>query len=137
MTSEEFQAQRKKKPSKYKNVRVSNADGDFDSKAEYAYWLYLCDRMSRGQIFEIQRQVSFIVIDNPKLVYKADFVFREPNEAFGLTTVICDVKGDTAPLTQTFRYKWKALKVKHPEFECRIIRAKSVKGRYTFRIEKK
>lgn len=137
MTIEELHALKKPK-SKYRNVRVKTPDGNYDSKAEQSYHILLLDRERKGQIFELKRQVPIIVIDNPKLVYKADFIFKEPNEAFELTTIVCDVKGDTAPLTDMFKYKFKALKVKYPSFDCRIIRAKSLgKGRYNFREEKK
>lgn len=137
MTIEELQTQQKRKKSKFRNVRVSNSDGNFDSKAEYSYWLVLQDRARKGQIFQLERQVDFVVIDNPKLVYKADFVWKEPNSEFQLTTVVADVKGDTSPLLDLFKYKFKALKVKHPDYDCRIIRAKSTKGRYSFREEKR
>ena len=82
---------------KYRN-RKTIVDGiEFDSQKEATRWAELKLLERAGKIFELQRQVPFVLI--PKqvrdgktverpVVYKADFVYRENDE-----DVVEDVKG--------------------------------------------
>ena len=47
---------------KYGNKKVTTAEGTFDSKGEYARWLYLKDAERRGEIRDLRRQVRFSLV---------------------------------------------------------------------------
>lgn len=85
------------------------AEGVFDSKFEYEYWLELKEREARGEISNLQRQVSFELIPRQSAMvevqlktktklkevfyehpvyYIADFVYNE-----GEKRIIIDCKG--------------------------------------------
>jgi hypothetical protein len=93
-------------PRKFRNVRAMVGGETFDSKAEAAYWLVLCERQQRGEIHSLQRQVAFplyTAVDGQLLVqvcaYEADFVYIE-----GGTRHVVDVK---QPATRTAVYRLK------------------------------
>ena len=94
---------------KFRNKKMITAEGVFDSKFEYEYWLELKEREKRGEISNIQRQVSFELIPRQSAMvevqlktktklkevfyehpvfYIADFVYTENGEQ-----VIADTKG--------------------------------------------
>lgn len=85
------------------------ADGVFDSKFEWEYWLELKEREKRGEISDLKRQVSFELLPRQSAMvevqlktktklkevfyehpvyYIADFVYTENGEQ-----VIADTKG--------------------------------------------
>ena len=47
---------------KYGNKKVTTAEGTFDSRGEYARWLYLKDAERRGEIRDLRRQVRFSLV---------------------------------------------------------------------------
>lgn len=94
---------------KFKNKKMITAEGVFDSKFEWEYWLELKEREKRGEISNLQRQVSFEIIPRQsdwvekqlktktKMVevfrehpvyYIADFVYYEDGKR-----IIIDCKG--------------------------------------------
>lgn len=85
---------------KYGNRKVETEDGTFDSVKEYSRWQELKLMERAGEIYELQRQVPFVVIpaqrdENGKLVerevrYVADFTYREK---CGNRLVVEDTKG--------------------------------------------
>lgn len=85
---------------KYGNRKVETEDGTFDSVKEYSRWQELKMMERAGEIYELQRQVPFVVIpaqrdDRGKLVerevrYIADFTYREK---CGNRLVVEDTKG--------------------------------------------
>lgn len=87
-------------PMKYGNRKVETEDGTFDSVKEYSRWQELKLMERAGEIYELQRQVPFVVIpaqrdDRGKLVerevkYIADFTYREK---CGNRLVVEDTKG--------------------------------------------
>ena len=107
---------------KYGNKKVTTAEGTFDSKGEYARWLFLKDAERRGEIKDLQRQVRFSLVPpvhycktvqlktktkqverlwTQEVTYTADFVYqalRITDERLLLTvgsweTVVEDFKG--------------------------------------------
>lgn len=86
--------------SKYGNRKVETKDGTFDSLKEYARWQDLKLLERAGEIYELQRQVPFVLIpaqrdENGKLIerevrYVADFTYRE---RCGNRLVVEDTKG--------------------------------------------
>lgn len=90
----------KKTGQKYRNQRITDADGlKFDSKAEHKYWLHLKLRERAKEIFNLERQVVYEII--PAVVlggkkraarkYIADMRWNEGSKTGPL--VVADVKG--------------------------------------------
>ena len=96
---------------KYGNKKVTTAEGTFDSKGEYARWLYLKDAQRRGEIRDLRRQVRFSLVPpvhytktvhlktkdkqvqrlwTQEVTYTADFVYVAAENA---QTVVEDFKG--------------------------------------------
>ena len=89
--------------SKYRNIIVKSASGQFDSKKEFERFKQLQLLEEIGEIEDLQRQVRFVLItgrrwsDGKKhrdTVYVADFVYRLPNGE----KVVEDVKGFRTPV---------------------------------------
>jgi hypothetical protein len=84
--------------SKYGNRKTVTADGlIFDSRKEAARWQELKLLERAGQIYNLQRQVPFVLVPKQErdgriverqVVYKADFVYTENG-----VDVVEDVKG--------------------------------------------
>ena len=100
--------------SKYGNRRI-DADGHtFDSRAEYAYYLYLRALEQQGDITDLRVHPRYEVV--PAFVhggrkvravtYTPDFTYRD--DAGQL--VVVDVKGGKATQTAVWRLKWTLLK---------------------------
>lgn len=87
-----------RKPSKYRNVRVTVDGHKFASKREAARYRVLRDMEQRGEIYDLKLQVPFVLI--PKqgreraVRYVADFVYDEPPL---FRRVVEDVKGFRTP----------------------------------------
>lgn len=96
---------------KYGNKKVTTAEGTFDSKGEYARWLYLKDAQRRGEIRDLRRQVRFSLVPpvhytktvhmktkdkqvqrlwTQEVTYTADFVYVAAENS---QTVVEDFKG--------------------------------------------
>ena len=100
----------KTKPvSKFGNHKVETPDGTFDSKGEHLRWLFLKDAERRGEIRDLQRQVTYQLVPamhytetvhlktkdkqvqrvwTRPVTYTADFVYDYNGE-----TVVEDFKG--------------------------------------------
>lgn len=107
------------KPPKYHNVKVVVDGHRFDSKREADYWCLLRVREKAGEIFGLQRQVSFPlyapVLDegggfsvgigercHVVASYVADFVYRDTEDHH---LHVLDAKGKRLPL-YTLKAKW-------------------------------
>ena len=85
---------------KYGNRKVTNEDGTFDSVKEFSRWQELKLMERAGEIYELRRQVPYVLIpaqrdENGKLIerevkYIADFTYRE---RCGNRLVVEDTKG--------------------------------------------
>lgn len=85
---------------KYGNRKVTTEDGTFDSVKEYSRWQELKLMQRAGEIYELQRQVPFVLIpaqrdENGKLIerevkYIADFTYRNMSDH---KLVVEDTKG--------------------------------------------
>ena len=85
--------------SKYRNRKVTTPDGTFDSVKEYSRWQELKLLQRAGEIYDLQRQVPFVLIptqrdDRGKVIerdvkYIADFTYR--NKEYKL--IVEDTKG--------------------------------------------
>lgn len=89
-----------KKTPKYKNTKVTNELGTFDSKREYRRYLDLILMQRQGLIKNLQRQVKFELVPGvkfkgadrakPAIRYFADFTYQDANGNF----VVEDAKGN-------------------------------------------
>lgn len=114
--------------SKYNNRKAEYYDPQlketitFDSEKERDYYLILKDRLKRGEIKDLERQVSFEIqpaFKTPSgekiqaITYKADFVFLEKNTdpeiALKYIRRVIDVKGYK---TDVYKLKKKLLAYK-------------------------
>ena len=91
---------RKLENMKYGNRKVTTEDGTFDSVKEYSRWQELKLMQRAGEIYELQRQVPFVLIpaqknENGKVIerevrYIADFTYRNMSDH---KLVVEDTKG--------------------------------------------
>jgi hypothetical protein len=115
--------------SKYRNVKVK-ADGyTFDSKAEYAYYLILKDKLARGEIKGLEIHPRFTIIcefrdwqggHHRKTEYEADFMYDDRSGK----TWVDDVKG---ALTEVYKLKKKLFLSFYRGFCFREIPAKTLR----------
>ena len=114
---------------KFKNKKMITAEGVFDSKFEWEYWLELKERETRGEISNLQRQVSFELIPRQSAMvevqlktktklkevfyehpvfYIADFVYNE-----GEKRIIIDCKGFSTPdyIIKRKLMRWKGMPI--------------------------
>lgn len=84
---------------KFNNKKTETPDGVFDSKGEWQRWLFLKDAQRNGQIFNLRRQVKYVLIPTQyrtetvqlktktkevkrvaerEVTYTADFVYKVP-----------------------------------------------------------
>lgn len=114
---------------KFRNKKMITAEGVFDSKFEWEYWLELKEREARGEISNLQRQVSFELIPRQSAMvevqlktktklkevfyehpvfYIADFVYNE-----GEKRIIIDCKGFSTPdyIIKRKLMRWKGMPI--------------------------
>lgn len=94
--------------SKYNAHKVHTEDyGDFDSSAEYRYFLHLLARCRNGEVSGIERQKVYELVPTqkapsgkrmPAIKYIADFVFVDSDG-----THVQDVKGYRSPADAAYR----------------------------------
>lgn len=116
------------RPSKYHNKKSTYYDPDlkeslaFDSLKELDYYFILKDRLKRGEITDLRRQVTIVIQPaltfNGKLIkeitYRADFVYIDRKD--GLPHIV-DVKGSKSTLTEVYKLKKKLLLYQGYEIE--------------------
>ncbi len=103
----------------------------FDSMKEYRRCMELRQLERMGQIQDLKRQVSIIILEsfmyNGKriqgITYRADFMYRVPDDPH---PVVEDIKGidkhtGKPKVTADFRLKWKLLKKKYPDWNFVIV----------------
>lgn len=94
----------KKRGQKYSNQRIVDKDGQkFDSKAEHKFWCHLLIRQRAREIFNLERQVTYVLAPavtiagrkRPPLRYVADMRWNEGKKSGPV--VVADVKGAVTP----------------------------------------
>ena len=117
---------------KYHNTKTV-ADGiKFDSKLEAERYAQLKILECAGVIRELELQPSFELLPSfrkngktwRKTVYKADFRYILAKDD---RTIIEDVKGSTAVITDVFRLKQKLFEYKNPDYTISIVTSKDIK----------
>jgi len=109
---------RKLENMKYGNRKVTTEDGTFDSVKEYSRWQELKLLQKAGEIYELQRQVPFVLIPTQKdehgkviereVKYIADFTYRDRDYRL----VVEDTKS-AATKTKEYVIKRKLLLYRH------------------------
>ena len=90
---------REKRRSKYGNVRVTTADGTFDSRYEERCWRELQLRQKAGEFVGLARQVRFQLPGG--VTYIADFVTLSRNGEYA----VYDAKSDATRKDKTWCLK--------------------------------
>ncbi len=106
-----------KTTSKYHNKKIKTPDGVFDSQRELRDWNSLKEKEAKGEITQLQRQVSFDLIPTIKTIagtlskirYIADFYYYSNNLK---QYVVVDSKGFR---TDTYNLKKRLFILKYPE----------------------
>ena len=117
---------------KYHNIKISVDGIKFDSKLEAERYRQLKILERAGVIYDLELQPEYELIPSfkkdgktwRKTVYKADFryILSENDK-----TIIEDVKGSTAVITDVFRLKQKLFEYKYPEYTISIVTSKDIK----------
>lgn len=115
-----------KKRSKWGNQKIAHEGERFDSKKEYARWLFLKEAEERGDITDLRRQVRFELLPAIKeeyvvhlktkdvtktkvvqqaVYYRCDFVYKKNG-----VEIVEDVKGGPTTLEKTYTIKKKMMK---------------------------
>lgn len=105
------------KQNKYKNKKVEYDGIKFDSKKEYAYYLKLKLMEQADEIFDLERQKEFVLIETFKLAdktyrktsYFADFVYLDKEGNWH----VIDVKSEATRKDKTYRLKKKLMAWKY------------------------
>lgn len=118
----------KKAYNKFKNHKVKNILGSFDSKLEYKHFLLLKAREQKGEISTLKRQVR-IKLGNSKeckVYYIADFVYYDNIDKIW---VVADSKGVA---TDTFKVKLKWLLDSYSSFKFDLIYNNKLESFYPY-----
>ena len=118
----------KKAYNKFKNHKVKNILGSFDSKLEYKHFLLLKAREQKGEISTLKRQVRIKLGRSKecKVYYIADFVFYDNIEKIW---GVMDSKGKA---TDTFKVKLKWLLDSYSHFRFDIAYANKIESFYPY-----
>ena len=116
---------------KYHNTKTVLNGIKFDSKLEAERYAQLKILERAGVIRGLELQPSFELLPSfrkngktwRKTVYKADFRYILCD---GDKTIIEDVKGSTAVITDVFRLKQKLFEYKYPELTIKIVTRKDM-----------
>ena len=118
----------KKAYNKFKNHKVKNILGSFDSKLEYKHFLLLKAREQKGEISTLKRQVRIKLGRSKecKVYYIADFVYYDN---INKIWVVMDSKGKP---TDTFKVKYKWVLDCYSNFRFDIAYASKIESFYPY-----
>ena len=118
----------KKAYNKFKNHRVKNILGSFDSKLEYKHFLLLKAKEQKGEITTLKRQVRIKLGRSKacKVYYIADFVYYDNIEKIW---VVMDSKGVA---TDTFKVKLKWLLDSYSNFKFNLVYNNKLESFYPY-----
>ena len=118
----------KKAYNKFKNHRVKNILGSFDSKLEYKHFLLLKAKEQKGDISHLKTQVRIKLGRSKecKVYYVADFVYYDNIDKIW---VVMDSKGKP---TDTFKVKYKWLLDTYSNFRFDIAYANKLESYYPY-----
>ena len=116
---------------KYRNTKTVIDEIKFDSKLEAERYAQLKIMERAGVIRNLELQPEYELIPSfrkngktwRKTAYKADFRYILVEDDI---TIIEDVKGSTAVITDVFRLKQKLFEYKYPELTIKIVTRKDM-----------
>lgn len=101
MSADEYRQVAQRKPSKYGNKKCEKDGFVFDSLKEMRRYVYLSDRLRRGEITDLEvhplYRITVAGINREVFRYTPDFRYRENGEL-----VVEDVKGRQATKTEAY-----------------------------------
>lgn len=105
ISAKEYRNQVSKKKNKYNAVKIGCDGHDFDSKAEYQYYLVLKDRLKHGEITDLEVHPEFKLDVNGWHIrdYTADFKFTDLSLQDGPNRVVIDIKSPQTANKDGFR----------------------------------
>ena len=118
----------KKTYNKFKNHKVKNILGSFDSKLEYKHFLLLKAKEQKGDISHLKKQVRIKLgrSQECKVYYVADFVYYDN---INKIWVVMDSKGKS---TDTFKVKYKWVLDCYSNFRFDIAYANKIESFYPY-----
>ena len=118
----------KKAYNKFKNHRVKNILGSFQSKLEYKHYLLLKAKEQKGDISHLKKQVRIKLGRSKecKVYYVADFVYYDNIDKIW---VVMDSKGKP---TDTFKVKYKWVLDTYSNFRFDIAYANKLERYYPY-----
>lgn len=101
---------KKRKASKYKNIKVESGGKKFDSKKEFARYNQLLYREKAGEITELETQVKYdLIVNKCKIAkYVCDFRYKENGQV-----IVEDVKSPVTRTKRDYRIRYKLMKALH------------------------
>lgn len=124
MTPEQYRDMVKKK-SKYRNHHVFADGHKFDSKREFRYYQYLCQRLRMKEIYDFELQPKFLLLDTlrkngetfRKVSYYADFKVYH----FDGSVEVIDVKSPATRKNSTYRLKKTLFEHNYPHLSIKEV----------------
>lgn len=114
ISASQFRAEKAKKRNKYGSRKVVLNGEGFDSQREAERHLVLLDRQKRGEISDLERQVTFALIVNGKTVgsVRPDWTYLERGKV-----IADDSKGYQ---TRDHKTRWKLAQALYPNIIWRL-----------------
>ena len=112
---------------RFYSKKFTDSDGQkWDSETEYNYYQYILKNKDKLGIRNIQRQVKYIIQN--KFRDKNNKAVREITLTVDFVLVlitgdiaVVDCKGCKETIEETFKIKWKMMKLKYPEYDYKVV----------------
>lgn len=121
-------SEQNKRPAKYRNRKVEFMGMIFDSEGELKRWIELLVLKSRGDIENLDRQITFDLLPKSEkaraIKWRPDFIYYDCKIR---KMVVEDFKQPKTEKLSSFRMKVKLFMAKQPDFIVRISTMKGVK----------
>lgn len=112
---------------RFYSKKITDSDGvKWDSETEYNYYQYILKNKDKLGIGNIQRQVKYIIQNkfrdkNNKAVREISLTVDFLLELNTGEIILVDCKGCKETIEETFKIKWKMMKLKYPEYDYKIV----------------
>lgn len=112
---------------RYYSKKFTDTDGlKWDSETEYNYYQYILKNKDKLGVRNVQRQVKYIIQNkfrdkNNKAVREISLTVDFLLELNTGEIIIVDCKGCKETIEETFKIKWKMMKLKYPEYDYKVV----------------
>lgn len=106
---------RRQRSHKYNAKRTTVNGITFPSRLEAQVYACLLADQDDGRITRLERQLEFVLQEEPRIVYRADFAYVD---CLTGERVIVEAKGEPTPV---WRLKEKLFRAKFPDLDLRVI----------------